>query len=229
MISHEHKCIFVHIPKTAGTSINTFFHPDVTFLHAKPDYKRLFGWCPKRKLHMQHATAKQLLETELITQEQWDTYFKFTFVRNPWDRAYSDYLWLMKDRKIKDSFSNYIQKAGLFSEVLNYSNQIDYRGDHLMSQIEFLTINGVIDIDFIGRFENFGQDILTINQNLGIVKKFNVHDKKNTKRFKHYSFFYNDVNKKLVETKFKNDIKKLNYEFENKTDFALNLKKIFIK
>ena len=64
MISHKHKCIFIHIPKTAGTSINTFFHPGVDFHYDKPDYDRLFGWCPERKFHMQHATSKQLLETE---------------------------------------------------------------------------------------------------------------------------------------------------------------------
>ena len=104
MISHKHKCIFIHIPKCAGTSIKYFLFPDENVHWFDANYEVVHGWCPQRKFFMQHATSKQLVETGLISREQWDTYFKFTFVRNPWDRAVSDYFWMMKDRKIKDSF-----------------------------------------------------------------------------------------------------------------------------
>ena len=59
----EKKQIFIHIPKTAGTSINAFFHPEKIFDNSVPDYDALYGWCPERKFYLQHATSKQLVET----------------------------------------------------------------------------------------------------------------------------------------------------------------------
>ena len=126
MISHKHKCIFIHIPKTAGTSIYSFFYPEVSFHFENPDYERLFGWCPKRKLHMQHATSKQLLETELITEEEWNTYYKFAFVRNPWDRAYSDYMWMQEFTNVKGSFNAYINREKVFKNILNDKSNNKY-------------------------------------------------------------------------------------------------------
>ena len=65
MISHTHKIIFIHIPKCAGSSVEVYFK-NKTFDWTKPSYKNLTGWCPKRKIHLQHATSKQLLELDLI-------------------------------------------------------------------------------------------------------------------------------------------------------------------
>ena len=212
MISHKYKCIFLHIPKTAGTSINSFYL-DKSLKHSEANYDYLYGWCPKRKLHMQHATVKQLLETDLVSQKEWENYFKFCFVRNPWDRAFSDYYWMMNDRKIKDSFENYINKQGKFSKVLNDKTNINYRGDHLISQSEFLDTNGVAPINFIGRFENFEKDILKVNKELGIDEKFNIHLNKGKVK-KHYSKFYNSAKKDMVEEKYNEDIVNFGYCYE---------------
>src|SRR5690606_39458213 len=134
MISHKHKCIFIHIPKCAGSSIRDFYFDTPNLDWRTPNYELLYGWCPKRRIHLQHATAKQLLETELITENDWNDYFKFTFVRNPWDRAYSSYLWVMKDRKIKGTFDSFINKEGVFKEVLT-NQKIKYnRACHLWLQ-----------------------------------------------------------------------------------------------
>ncbi|WP_139854867.1 sulfotransferase family 2 domain-containing protein [Aequorivita sinensis] len=222
MISHELKCIFIHIPKTAGTSINEFFHPGVKFKVTPPDYERLFGWCPIRKLHMQHATSKQLLETGLVTEEQWNTYFKFTFIRNPWDRTYSDYLWMQKYSGIKGSFNNYLNKSNEFAEILNDRSTEKYLGDHLLNQTDFFDFEGKFKPDFIGRFENFENDISLVLEHLSINKTFNLHKNK-TKRYSHYSNFYTNSRQKKVANIFKNDVSLLSYSFENRRE---GLKKI---
>ena len=67
MISHDHKCIFIHIPKTAGSSINKFYFNAKQLDWTTPNYDILYGWCPDRKLHLQHATPIQLLQTGLIS------------------------------------------------------------------------------------------------------------------------------------------------------------------
>lgn len=214
MISHKHKCIFIHIPKTAGTSINTYFHPGVIFKTVPPDYERLFGWCPKRQIHLQHATSNQLLELELVSEQVWNDYFKFTFVRNPWDRAYSDYIWIQKFAGVKGSFKCYINKTNEFEFVLNDISSHHYLGDHLIPQTDFFDFNGNYKLDFIARFENFDEDINSIIKKLGIDIPFTNHENKGN-RLKKYSDFYTNSMKKWVDKKFKKDIELLDYKFDN--------------
>ncbi len=224
MISHQHKCIFIHIPKTAGTSINEFFHPGIKFKVAQPDYERLFGWCPKRKLHMQHATSKQLVETGLVTEEQWNTYFKFTFVRNPWDRTYSDYLWIQSYAGVKGSFNDYLNRTNEFDKVLNDNSNFHYLGDHLLSQTDFFDFEGIDKPDFIGRFENFDADIAFILKQLSINKTFSIHKNK-SKRHLHYSNFFSGTKMKKVANLFKRDIDLLKYSFEDKREGFKKIKR----
>lgn len=71
MISHEHKCIFIHIPRTAGTLIEK--------LICGNDY----WYIKKQEKHLWANEAKK------IYADYWDDYFKFTIIRNPYDRMYS--------------------------------------------------------------------------------------------------------------------------------------------
>jgi sulfotransferase famil protein len=223
MICHRSKIIFIHIPKCAGSSIRDFYFDDPKLDWKTPNYELLYGWCPKRRLNLQHATPKQLIEGNLITEKNWNEYFKFSFVRNPWDRAYSDYKWIKKDSCIKGTFKEYILKTGEFDKIFNDNSIKTYRGDHLLQQIEF--VNDDYLLDFVGKFENLHNDITKINNHIGFNKVFDKHEKKNRKRFKHYSLFYTDTKKKLVEHKFKNDIENFGYHFEDLRKGINKLKK----
>ena len=227
MICHKRKIIFIHIPKTAGSSINKYLADSVVLDWKKPNYEVLYGWCPDRKIHLQHATSKQLLETELVTEDQWRTYFKFTFIRNPWDRAYSDYLWIVKDTGVRGSFENYIKKEGPFKKVLSDNSEMSYRGDHLTVQSDFFIASGKQKIDFIGKFEKFNNDIEKIKKQLNLNKEFNFHEKKNHYRFNHYSLFYTNSKKNLVDDIYKKDIEELGYSFEDRKKGIFKLKNIF--
>ena len=87
MISHKYKCIFIHIAKCAGTSIENSFGID-TKNHNSKENKSLFGWDDHLKLWLQHATPQQLLDNHLISEHHWNTYYKFIIYRNSWARAY---------------------------------------------------------------------------------------------------------------------------------------------
>lgn len=226
MINHKNKFIFIHIPKCAGTSIKDHFFDNIKLDWREPNYELLYGWCPKRKIHLQHATSKQLLELDLVKPEVWDTYFKFTFVRNPYDRSYSDYLWMKRDRGIKGSFKDYILKKGVFYDTLNNNLVKEYRGDHLLPQIDFFDIDGKHQMDFIGRFENLNKDIETLNTHLNIQKTFNVHSKKTKNRKQHYSHFYTKTRKELVETRYAKDIELLNYSYQEKKEGFSRIKNL---
>lgn len=215
MISHKHKCIFIHIPKCAGTSIKYFLFQDRPIHWFEPNYEVVHGWCPERKFFMQHASAKQMLDTGLVSEAQWKSYYKFTFVRNPWDRAVSDYYWLMQDRKIKDSFKNYLKKSGRFKAVLNDSGMPYYRGDHLRPQSLFFDMDGPLKMDYVGRFETFSTDMQSIAKDIGIETTFDLHINKRTKERSHYSKMYTDEMRDLVAHMFKSDIESFNYRFDD--------------
>ena len=222
MISHKHQCIFVHIPKTAGTSIKYLLYGDKKVNPLDADYDRLYGWCPKRNLFMQHATAKQIVELGLVTERQWNTYFKFTFIRNPWERAVSDYFWLMNDQKIKDTFKNYLLKRGNFEKVLNDKNEIYYRGDHLIPQVEYFDYLGKYKLDYVGRFETFNKDLNTIKSILGIQDK-TPYVNKSKNKIKHYSYYFNNELKLIFDSTYKNDLKMLGYNFEKQRKRSINI------
>ena len=226
MISHKHKCIFIHIPKCAGTTIKYMMFPDEHVDWHKADYEKIHGWCPKRKFFMQHATSKQLVETELISEEHWNSYYKFTFVRNPWDRAVSDYFWLMNDQKVKDSFKNYILKKGRFHKYLHDKEMLYYRGDHLELQTNFFDINGEFKMDFIGNFENFNHDLNKIKEALKILNKENLHINK-SKNKNHYSSYFSTELKETFDTIYKNDIEKLKYTYDNQVSNKYFFNKLF--
>ena len=226
MICHSLECIFVHVPKCGGSSIKDAFFDGEKLDWRKPDYEKLYGWCPKRKIHMQHATAKQLVELELVPEHVWNKYFKFAIVRNPWDRSYSDFLWIKKDCRIKSrSFEDYINASGPFEGVLRNRSTMQYRGDHLIPQSEFFDESGTYSMDWVGRFENYKNVVQSLSQRFG--SKFDKHEKKNTSKLKHYSLFYTNSRKTLVESKFNQDIGRFDYTFEDRRTGLNSWRKLF--
>ena len=89
MISHKYKCIFIHIPKTGGTSIEN------ALLGGK-----------KQPTRIKHKRAKDYLKQY---PKEWKQYFKFTVIRNPWDWMVSWYYWRGQNSKtsIKEFLTNY--------------------------------------------------------------------------------------------------------------------------
>lgn len=77
-ISHKHKLIFVHNPKCAGTSIINYFDME--------------DWG-----HLSASKSKEKYS------EYWDKYKKFVVIRNPWDRFYSNYRYMM----MKENYYHY--------------------------------------------------------------------------------------------------------------------------
>lgn len=215
MISHLHKCIFIHITKCAGSSIEHGL--EVNCKDPKSvNYENAVGWCPKLKLYMQHATPQQMLDTGLIKRSDWDRYYKFIVVRNPWDRAYSDYFWLMRHSCAIGSFADFISAKGKFADILIRTPE-NFRGEHLYQQKDYFFVDGApIQYDRVIRYEALTLGLETVSRDLNLLPTaFASRINQFPKRIRHYSHFYSDGRKRLVETKLKHDISFLNYAFED--------------
>lgn len=198
----QNQCIFVHIPKTAGVSI----------CHS------LFG-----NLAGSHTT---LFHYQIVfPKKEFDRYFKFTFVRNPWDRVFSAYNFLKKgglseqDRKWteKVKFSSYksfddFVKRGLPKPSI-------HTWIHFLPQSNFLSIprSRKLPVDFLGFFENIENDFRYITDKLGMGEDFPLKRKNasNLKQKLDYKDAYTDTTRNIVSQLYKTDVDLLGYNFDN--------------
>ena len=189
MISHEHKCIFVHIPKTAGVSI----------------YK-IFG---TKRRQQNHDTLEKYNRYQDPRRKN---YFKFCFVRNPWDRFLSTYFYLKKggrggkgdvrDAKILNQFENFKEFVGNFDKIKN-----DLADRHFYEQFFWMDDR----LDYIGKVENLQNDFNFICDKIGIERHKLPH--KNPTKHKHYTEYYDDETREIVAKKYAKDIEYFKYEF----------------
>jgi hypothetical protein len=214
VINHDLRAIFIHVPKCAGSSVEHALFG--TFEPRVPDYERLSGWCPERRIHLQHATPRQLLELELVTPETWRDYFTFSIVRNPFDRAVADYYWVMRNRHLVGTFSDYLTAAGPFRSVLAQACSYEYRGDHLVSQVSFLDTGDAAPLDFVGRFEDLDATEAALRSALGAPDLVLPHVNQSKRRFRHYSHFYRDAECDLVARRYAGDLDALGYSYEDR-------------
>lgn len=202
MIVDDVNCIFIHIPKCGGISIESFFRKNQS-LYMK--------WDKVNKIWMQHATAEQIKN---LYCQNYEDYFSFTFVRNPWCRAVSDYFWMKRNLNLEDSFKNYLLLKGNFdTQRLRYPHlNKEGRGDHILPQSDFiLNSNGEQIVDLIGRFETLQQDFDIVCDKIGIPRKQLPH--KNKTNHKHYTKYYDDETRQIVAKKYAKDIEYFGYKF----------------
>lgn len=226
MISHKYKCIFIHIAKCAGTTVEYYFGVNLDKKISEHD-NMLYGWDNKNKLWLQHSTPQQLIDLNLISIDEWNSYYKFIIYRNSWDKCFSDFNWMKKTHRIDDTFENYIKRRGKFSKTLNDSTEAYYSGDHLTKQKEYFYLNGErIDYDLEIKFSQLKKGFEKLKKDLSLPRHF-FSEKKNessNKRSRHYSRFYDDNKKRLVEEHYKDDIEFFDFKF-NRPLFGYNFLK----
>jgi hypothetical protein len=196
MISRAYKFIFVHCPKTAGNSIQSVLaeyclgdwyetdHPiDNSLTTGNYELKDFFG-----KKHCPISAYRIMWDQEQFGH--WDSYFKFTCVRNPWDRAISHYFYHNKewDRK---RFIDKMHKC--------------------YSQSSMISLNGEPHLDYILRYEHLDEswEKLCSILNIDYVKLPTL----NKSTHKHYSEYYDDELIELVSERYADDIKLFRYSF----------------
>lgn len=216
-ISHAHRCIFIHIPKTGGTSIERAL--GMRGRNKSEDRELLYGRIESDDLkrhallsgYLQHITMADI--HTLYPERPFADYFSFAIVRNPWDRLVSTYV--HKDgHLLRTARARGIELEGSsFDEYVRAVSEL--RHAHLQPQHEYLVDeHGELAVDYVGRFESpLVAAFDEICRRLGIRKVLS-HEKKSTQRkSQDHRSYYSPETKKIVEKRYAGDIELFGYQF----------------
>jgi hypothetical protein len=232
VICDEYRCLFVHVPKTAGVSIEYVFLRLVglTWKTRAPLLLRGnddVGLGPPRLAHLK---AGEYVARGHLTAAQFQSYFKFSFVRNPWDRIVSEYKYRGYPARI--DFKTY-----LFRHLPAPGWTDAYY--HIIPQYDFLYDEaGTLLVDFVGRYESLQADfdkvcvrvgipptpLPRVNQSLEVAWPDTFRKLRNLLRraiwsrlrkhtFGHYTEYYDDESREFVGRMFRKDVEAFNYAF----------------
>jgi len=168
----------------------------------RPLWRKLLGR-PERYYHRsvgyyEHMPAWRV--RTYVGEEIWESYFKFAFDRNPWDRQVSWYFYKTKSKRWRPNFERFMGNKRR-AYVDNY---------------QLYTIDGAPALDLIGRYESLDDDLNKALQLAGISRKIEV-PRTNVGRdrdsARDYHAMYNDETRALVAKWYQPEIKLLGYGF----------------
>lgn len=186
----QRRCIFFHIPKTAGLAVT----------------EALFG--NRGAGHIDVQTARLVFGAS-----KFKSYFKFTFVRNPWDRVVSAYHYLHAGHP-KSPIAYDVAACKSFEEfvvrLLKVPGVVEEQ--HLRPQFRFVTdAEGKLAVDFVGRFERLTEDFATVAARVGTHGPLAPANASSHADFRCY---YSDLTRDIVGEIYQRDLELFGYAFE---------------
>ncbi len=211
-VSDSSRVLFVHVPKTGGSSIDSIFDDEVA------DARRVEG-------RGRHGTYAKLLSAEPDLADYWS----FGFVRNPWARMVSWWTMIhsvftradagderaiakierhptawLPEGEYKDSFDRF---------VLEGTEKLDKIG---RPQLVTLSARDGRQVDFVGRTEDFAAGVAVVRERLGLPPMEEI-PRRNKTSHGHYSEYFNAETRRKVAEVFAADIEVFGYAYEDRT------------
>lgn len=195
IISDYYKFIFVHVQKTGGTSIRSYFDNNIKD-------NRLVGY--------QHDSA---LRSRKHEPELWNKYHTFAVVRNPWDRMVSRYFWSKEYQKNLlpecSTFKKFVKRV-YNGEMISNNRYIQEKALNPQSTL-VCDESGAIMMDTLLRFENLQVNFDDLCKLLKIpCRKLSHKNKMNRKKYRDY---YDSESRKMIEKIYQSDVEIFDYEF----------------
>ncbi len=213
LISHKHKFAFFNIPKTGTVSTR--------FMLEK--YCDIIGGAFEDGINFyQHETAYTAKEKFCNSGWNWDEYFKFTIVRNPWHRYASLYVW-SQNTFAKLDMEDYNKLSKLDQATYNAYNKwfnrlnfdqkriLRFLINHNPSQDYFFLINNKNAMNYTGRMENIHAELEHFSHTVGIKDVKTEHQQK-SKPYE-YKDFYDQELIDLVAKKEEYTIDNFSYQY----------------
>ena len=212
MISLEKKFLFIHIFKTGGNSVQSILHP-YALDQINADGEGLDGVERFKLKNERYEVRKHSRLTEYKSVLEPDVYeglFKFSTIRNPWDRMISFYFsphrgvteWNRQD------FIELVQNDFTLRDFIALPEE-----SGLLGKIGIKKRQKPVDaeIDFILRFEHLNADFSELCDRLDIPKQTIPHRNKSSRD--HYSKYYDEELVEIVREKHAEEIALGNYTF----------------
>jgi len=206
IVSHTHQFIYFAVPKTATHAIRFALREHLRendweqvelFHHSRLPFSEF------KELSHGHITASEAQQA--LGEKVWNSYFKFAFVRNPFDRfiSYSFF---------RNKHSELFRKSKLAKMKLSFQDKSVLKDALFQPQFKFIeNENGKSMLDFVGQYENLQEDFNFIAERIGIpsakLKSLNNTNHQN------YRQYYDEELKELVGNYYQRDIEFFDYSF----------------
>ena len=204
MISLRQRFLFIHVPKTAGNSIQNILkdHSEDKIVSITPyqdGVERFEIRSEDYKIH-KHSTLWEY--EEQLGKSLIDRLFKFSCVRNPWDRMISYYFSPHRGSVVWDRFKfiNMIENTKAIREFV----RCDGNNKDEKSVFE--------NIDFFIRYESINQDFDYVCKQIGIPSVQLPH--RNVSNHLHFSVYYDEELIEIVRDLFNDEISYFNYKLD---------------
>lgn len=202
MICHRQRIVFVHLRRTAGNSIESALGGIVLFdrLFRRTDVwdnqlHRGRSWHKRdRRGHRIHATAAEI---RALYPRDFSRYFRFAFVRNPWEQMASLYHRLHPRDPRGTGFGDWLKRFDLERGTVPQASLFDDDGSCL--------------VDFIGRFEQLQQDFDAACDLAGIPRR--QLPRTNHAAGPKLGELYDAASLRIVERLYADDIARFGYAF----------------
>ncbi|MFC4821009.1 sulfotransferase family 2 domain-containing protein [Dokdonella ginsengisoli] len=207
IISHRHRFVFVAIPKTGTHSVRqalrTILGPD-DLEQVGLFVRKRFPFPELANVPHGHISAAQI--RPVLGEETFAGYFKFAFVRNPFDRFVSYCAFVSRD-------TGDFERAPL--AFMKYVIRELRPFDHILfrPQCEFLVdANGTLLMDYVGRTEEMQASYDTICARLGVAST--PLERVNASSHRPYAAYYDEELVAMVAQLYRDDLALFNYRFD---------------
>ena len=226
-INHDLKCIFIHIPKTAGTFIRDNlekYHNFKFYIIKRPDHELI---CKKNinnnrynltgskdfGIYSYAKTSNYINRLTGMDKNKWLEYSIFCFVRNPYDRVVSAWNYLTKKHNLDIPFDKYIE---MDEEVSDFEYIHVFMPQYYNIIDEFNNIKA----KYVGKFENLYEDFKNILKKIGCNENFDIEKKNNFEHDKIIKYIKNQKILDKINKLFKLDFEYFGYKLiENFNEF----------
>jgi hypothetical protein len=208
LISESHGFLFVHVQKTAGTSVTQFLAPHALSPSAgrlnkiASDLGLVHDW--RRNYFRIHAPLRRA--ERVLPPDVFASLFKFAFVRNPWDRLVSWYVYVLRDTGHRRHAQ--VRDSGSFAQFVQVELARPRRSQWWMLEQR----SGDLGVDFVGRFERLEEDMAAICAHIGIP--YQPLPRENVSKREPYQSYYTPELAELVRQRLAREIEAFGYAFD---------------
>lgn len=224
IISHTHRYIFIKSEKTAGTSVeaalsehcrdNDMVTPLGDYWFNRDERGQWIHSAMNADGFFQHDPAVEVKRKVPI--DIWETYFKFSITRNPWDRVVSDFSWQARNRADLQPSRRWYHRLGApydeFKETRNLFRTFVI-GDWKTND-RFYLLDGELCMDYVIRYERLADDLAEVCRSVGLptltLPRLKSGMRKGGLAYRDY---YDDDSRAIVAQRHHNDIRLFGYEF----------------